>query len=104
MFSLSLSQAEQNCYTCIDYTIIAQVKYRLGVNPLDLLWSNSLSFIVVRHPLDRLISAYRDRILDPRTDQARRHSSAMLKFMDNLSSLQKQVPSFSQFLQYIAGK
>ena len=81
-----------------------QVKYRLGLRPLDLLWSDSLSFILVRHPLDRLISAYRDRILDPTTDQARQHSSAMMQFKDTQNLLQEGLPSFSQFLQYVAGE
>lgn len=81
-----------------------QVKYRLGLRPLDLLWSDSLSFLLVRHPLDRLVSAYRDRILDPSTDQARQHSSAMMQFKDMQGLLQEGLPSFSQFLQYLAGE
>ena len=81
-----------------------KVKYRLGLRPLDLLWSDSLSFLLVRHPLDRLVSAYRDRILDPTTDQARKHSSAMMLFKDMQGVQQEGLPSFSQFLQYVAGE
>ena len=34
---------------------------------------NYFSFTVVRHPFDRLVSAYRDRILHGCTDQAKYH-------------------------------
>ena len=67
-----------------------------------MLWSDSLSFLVVRHPLDRLISAYRDRILDPGTDQARQHGPAMLQY-GRRGTMQGGQPSFGQFLQYVAG-
>ena len=38
---------------------------------------NYFTFTIVRHPLDRLISAYRDRILDGCTDQAKLHIPAI---------------------------
>ena len=36
-------------------------------------------FTVVRHPFDRLISAYRDRILNGCTDQAKHHIPGIFK-------------------------
>ena len=48
-------------------------------------------FTVVRHPLDRLISAYRDRILDGCTDQAKHHIPGIFKLTrKNLLTLGKR--------------
>ena len=36
------------------------------------------AFLAARHPLDRLLSAYRDRIMDGRSGQAMKHVPKML--------------------------
>ena len=40
---------------------------------------NYFSFTVVRHPFDRLVSAYRDRILHGCTGQAKHHIPQIFK-------------------------
>ena len=48
-----------------------KVKDFLQVNDLTVMDKDNTAFIIVRHPLDRLISAFTDRILNKQTDQVR---------------------------------
>ena len=52
---------------------IMKVKEELGASNFEALDPDNPSFIIVRHPLDRLASAFNDRILNKDTDQARLH-------------------------------
>ena len=48
-----------------------KVKDILQVDDLTLMDKDNTAFIIVRHPLDRLISAFTDRILNNQTDQVK---------------------------------
>ena len=48
-----------------------KVKDILHADDLTVMDEDNTAFIIVRHPLDRLISAFSDRILDNQTDQVR---------------------------------
>ena len=52
---------------------IMKVKEELGASNFEALDPDNPSFIIVRHPLDRLASAFNDRILNKDTDQVRLH-------------------------------
>ena len=41
------------------------------MDDLTLMDKDNTAFIIVRHPLDRLISAFTDRILNNQTDQVK---------------------------------
>lgn len=77
--------------------------------------TDNFSFIIVRHPLDRLISAFNDRILNLETDQvmfyifdsnvalsiqSKMYMTKIKKFPAKKDEAQ---PTFSQFLNLIAG-
>ena len=75
---------------------------------------NYFTFTIVRHPLDRLISAYRDRILDGCTDQAKLHIPAIFHLTrSNLLTLGTSVlydkitncidtfPTFEEFIRFV---
>ena len=53
----------------------------------------------VRHPLDRLISAYQDRVLDPDTDVARQHGPSILQLQPPAGP-GTTTPTFQQFIRY----
>ena len=105
------------------------MKSRLKPRVLDLFEEDKINFLIVRHPLDRILSAFRDRILNPKTDQvkivswlyclywrivsstywtnwfclwkARKHTKKMKKYPAQKG---EKLPTFSQFLHYITGK
>ena len=52
---------------------IMKVKEELGASNFEALDPDNPSFIIVRHPLDRLASAFNDRILNKDTVQERLH-------------------------------
>ena len=75
---------------------------------------NYFTFTIVRHPLDRLISAYRDRILNGCTDQAKLHIPAIFHLnRSNLLTLGTSVlydkstncmdmfPTFEEFIRFV---
>ena len=75
---------------------------------------NHFTFTVVRHPLDRLISAYRDRILNGCTDQAKLHIPQIFHLTrknlltlgtsalhDKFTGCINTFPTFQEFIQYI---
>ena len=68
-------------------TFIMKVKEELGANNFEALDPANPSFIIVRHPLDRLASAFNDRILNKDTDQARPHISSIQEPKNTLSTL-----------------
>jgi len=78
-----------------------KVKSRLRPGVLDLFEEDQINFLIVRHPLDRILSAFRDRILNQNTDQAKKHSKMMKKYP---ALTGESLPTFSQFLQYITGE
>ena len=80
-------------------SLLIQIADRLQANKWDVLDPDNFAFIVVRHPLDRLISAFTDRILNTDTGQSKYHTKRILKHGRN--STQKK-PTFNQFLSYIA--
>ena len=108
---------EIRVYFCESHSNIFRIKDRM--NPwsaqalLETLSSgNSFTFTVVRHPFDRLISAYRDRILQGCTDQAKlyipqifhltRSSLVLLgtsRLYDEVSGCIKVFPTFQEFIQ-----
>ena len=51
--------------------ISIKVKSRLRPSLWDLFEPNQINFLVVRHPLDRILSAFKDRILNQNTDQVK---------------------------------
>ena len=72
------------------------------------------TFTVVRHPLDRIVSAYRDRILDGCTGQAKRHVPLIFKLTRKLfmsmggksrifdsNGCVQLFPTFQEFVQYV---
>ena len=83
----------------------------------DILDPNNFAFMIVRHPLDRLISAFTDRILNHQTPQvcfrkwklgtfrnvvqAKEHLPNILRY--KAATKNSTVPTFNQFLSYIAG-
>ena len=78
---------------------------------------NYFTFTVVRHPFDRLVSAYRDRIMKGCTDQSKyfvpqiisltRKRSVMLGtsrlFEENTGCI-KVFPTFQEFIHFIVEK
>jgi len=75
-----------------------KVKSRLKPGILDLFEEDQINFLIIRHPLDRILSAFRDRILNQNTYQAKKHSKLMKKYP---ALKGEKLPTFSQFLQYI---
>ena len=78
---------------------------------------NHFIFTVVRHPFDRLISAYRDRILKGCTDQAKYHIPGIFsltrkhiltlgtrQLFDKTTNCIKVFPTFQEFIQYVVEK
>ena len=114
-------------------TFIMKVKEELGASNFEALDPDNPSFIIVRHPLDRLASAFNDRILNKDTDQARLQipiiqepkntiftlsvspqlmylTSPLPQARQHLTKILRypaikgqQLPTFSQFLSYVAG-
>jgi len=74
-----------------------KVQYRLSPSIEEVLRSNETKFLVVRHPFDRLLSAFLDRILNPGTDQAKYHVPQMRR------NNSVDEPTFRDFLAYVAG-
>lgn len=72
---------------------------------------NYFSFTVVRHPLDRILSAFRDRILNGCTGQSKTHVPRIFRTvndspvdLNNLTDAKgciQTFPSFTQFLKYL---
>ena len=65
---------------------------------------NYFSFTVVRHPFDRLVSAYRDRILHGCTDQAKYHIPQILSLTRRrliLLGRENQVMEFLGFINLV---
>ena len=75
---------------------------------------NYFTFTIVRHPLDRLISAYRDRILNGCTDQAKLHIPAIFHLTrsnlltlgtsvlyDKITNCIDMFPTFEEFIRYV---
>ena len=56
------------------------VKDILHADELTVMDEENTAFIIVRHPLDRLISAFTDRILNNKTDQVRSHVKEQTEF------------------------
>ena len=78
---------------------------------------NHFIFTVVRHPFDRLISAYRDRILKGCTAQAKYHIPGIFgltrkhiltlgtrQLFDKNTNCIKVFPTFQEFIQYVVEK
>ena len=99
----------------------------MGPKNLQDLFEKSLSknyftFTVVRHPFDRLISAYRDRILHGCTGQSMRFVPKIFSFTKNQpflwfwiflgtsglfeenSKCIKVMPTFQEFIQFVSAK
>mgnify|MGYP001393214925 CR=1 FL=1 len=65
---------------------------------------NYFSFTVVRHPFDRLVSAYRDRILHGCTDQAKYHIPQIFSLTRRrliLLGRENQVMEFLTFIKLV---
>ena len=65
---------------------------------------NYFSFTVVRHPFDRLVSAYRDRILHGCTDQAKYHIPQIFSLTRRrliLLGRENQVMEFLGFIKLV---
>ena len=72
----------------VNIHIFSRVGQKLRMTDVSVLLEKSsdaayFSFLVVRHPFDRLLSAYRDRILDGCTGQAKWHGPRILALAGN---------------------
>ena len=70
----------------------------------DILQSDYFTFTVVRHPFDRVLSAYRDRILKGCSYQAKTHIPKMLEssaIKYDKKGCVATFPTFRQFVEYI---
>ena len=82
------------------------MKYKLAPSSTrEILQSDYFTFTVVRHPLDRVLSAFRDRILNGCTYQAKTHipkmiGKARVKY-DKKGCVTSSFPTFKQFVDYI---
>ena len=56
-----------------------KVKDILSADDLTVMDEDNTAFIIVRHPLDRLISAFTDRILNNQTDQVKSHTIFLMQ-------------------------
>ncbi|XP_018322881.1 carbohydrate sulfotransferase 11 isoform X1 [Agrilus planipennis] len=86
---------------------LARKRYpRPSAKELEEAIKNSLSFIIVRHPLERLLSAYRDKIQHsmPRTYHQKLGFQIVARYRSKAdkTKLRKQRwPSFSEFVRYL---
>ncbi|GAB0089549.1 Carbohydrate sulfotransferase [Sergentomyia squamirostris] len=64
---------------------------------------DSVSLIIVRHPFERLLSAYRDKMQNPETDSPYKALSKYIvkKFRKGNDSYSPEMPTFSEFVNYI---
>ena len=84
---------------------LGRVKSKLAPRSTrDILQSDYFTFTVVRHPFDRVLSAYRDRILKGCTYQAKTHIPKMLgssAVKYDKKGCVSTFPTFRQFVEYI---
>ena len=73
-----------------------------------ILESDYFTFTVVMHPFDRVLSAFRDRILGGCTYQAKTHIPRILRGTklkyDKKGCVESPLPKFRQFVEYILSK
>ena len=73
-----------------------QIADRLQAHKWDVLDPDNFSFIIVRHPLDRLISAFTDRILN--TDTGQVGVGTEIRYEENFSFIiAVQIPHTKNF-------
>ena len=80
-----------------------KVKEELGASNFEALDPDNPSFIIVRHPLDRLASAFNDRILNKDTDQVRLHIAHIIQDQCMLSSCTKIIQGVPKRLVNFSG-
>ena len=83
----------------------SRVKYKLAPgSTTEILESDYFTFTVVRHPFDRVLSAFRDRILGGCSYQAKTHIPNMIgkaRVKYDKKGCVTSFPTFKQFVEYI---
>ncbi|GAB0087834.1 Carbohydrate sulfotransferase [Sergentomyia squamirostris] len=82
---------------------LARTKYpRPSVKELRSSLNDSVSFIVVRHPFERLLSAYWDKIQNPvRASMYEKLGNTILEKIRKEENLESPRPTFSEFVSYL---
>ena len=123
-FCIKLNFFKQELFTSKEFVLRTFSSYFRAVSRLSpkgyqelmeiIKLGNYFTFTIVRHPLDRLISAYPDRILNGCTDQAKLHFPAIFHLTrSNLLTLGTSVlynkitncidtfPTFEEFIRFV---
>lgn len=82
---------------------LARKRYpRPGIKELNEALENSLSFLIVREPFERLLSAYRNKFEEGKNTFYKIIGDAIVKqFRVHPSENESNPPTFKEFLQYI---
>ncbi|KAJ9592409.1 hypothetical protein L9F63_015929, partial [Diploptera punctata] len=83
---------------------LARRRYpRPSLHALQQALNDSIAFLIVRHPLERLLSAYRDKLQFslPHTLHQKLGNQIILKYRKKHASKNPRWPTFSEFVQYL---